>query len=98
MKRRDFIPLFGGAAGWPLATRAQQAKLPLIGYLSARSAEAEVLMLAAFREGLAATGHVEGRNVQIDFRVANDEIARLPARASIRMSRFEGKSRGLHTA
>jgi putative ABC transport system substrate-binding protein len=82
MKRREFITLLGGAAAWPLAARAQQPKLPLLGYLSARSAEAEVPMLAAFHQGLAAAGRAEGRNIEIEFRFAKGELGRLPALAA----------------
>jgi putative ABC transport system substrate-binding protein len=82
VKRRDFITLLGGAAAWPVAARAQQAKVPVIGYLSGRSAEAEVPMLAAFRQGLAATGHAEGRNVEFEFCFADGEFDRLPALAA----------------
>jgi putative ABC transport system substrate-binding protein len=71
MRRREFITLLLGSAAWPLAALAQQARLPLIGYLSGRSAETEVPFLAAFRQGLAATGFAEGRNVEIEFRFAN---------------------------
>jgi putative ABC transport system substrate-binding protein len=82
MIRREFITLMAGAAVWPIAVRAQQAKPLLIGYLSARSAEADMPMLAAFRQGLAATGHVEGGNVEIEFRFADGEVDRLAALAA----------------
>jgi putative ABC transport system substrate-binding protein len=56
MKRREFITLFGGAAAWPLKTRAQQPAMPVIGYLSVRTLKAERFLLAAFRQGLGAGG------------------------------------------
>ena len=81
MRRRDLITLLGSATAWPLAARAQQPALPVIGYLSGRSHEAETSSLAAFRKGLAETGYVEGRNVAIEFRFADGHPDRLPALA-----------------
>ena len=80
MRRRDFVTLLGAAAGLPLAARAQQ-QMPMIGYLSARSSESDVAMLAAFRRGLNEGGYVEGRNVAIDYRFGENEPSLLPALA-----------------
>ena len=74
MLRREFIVGLAGAAAWPLAADAQQRALQVIGYLSSRSAEAEIPILSAFRQGLAAVDIVEGRNVEIEFRFADGEI------------------------
>jgi putative ABC transport system substrate-binding protein len=83
MRRRDFITLLGGAAAaWPIAARPQQRPMPVVGYLSGRSREAEAPMLAGFRKGLAETGYVENRNVEIDFRFADGQLNRIPALAS----------------
>jgi len=81
LKRREVIALLGGAAAWPLGARAQQPAMPVIGYLSTRSPETDVPMLAAIRRGLSETGYVEGKNVAIEYGWGRGQYGRMQALA-----------------
>jgi putative ABC transport system substrate-binding protein len=78
VRRRQFITLLGGAVAWPLAAGAQQPAMPVIGYLHSDSPQPVARLLTAFREGLSKTGYVEGQNVAIQYRWAQNDLARIP--------------------
>ena len=79
MNRREFITLLGGAAAvWPLVARAQQPTIPVIGVLNTTSPSGRSHILAAFQEGVREAGYVEGRNVVVEYRWAQDQYDRLP--------------------
>jgi putative ABC transport system substrate-binding protein len=82
MRRRDFITLLGGGAAWPVAARAQQPGMPVVGYLNGLGQNDRPNLAAAFRRGLGETGYVEGRNLAIEYRFAENQPERLPALAA----------------
>lgn len=78
MRRREFLGILSGAAAWPVVARAQPAVTPVVGLLNAGSFESRVHLIAAFRKGLAEAGYIEGRNVSIEYRSADNQFDRLP--------------------
>src|SRR5262249_38688277 len=80
--RRKFLATLGGATAWPLAVRAQQSAMPVVGYLGSRSPDTQADRLRAFRQGLKGTGYVEGENVKIEYRWAENQVDRLPMLAA----------------
>jgi putative ABC transport system substrate-binding protein len=79
MKRRDFITLIGGAAAWPIAARAQQPAMPVVGFVRSTSLAPFQNLVVAFGQGLKEAGFVEGQNVAIEYRYAENQKERLPA-------------------
>src|SRR6266446_5145330 len=79
VRRREFIAGIGGAAAWSLAAAAQQPALPVVGFVTTRSADASVYAVAAFRKGLGESGYVEGRNVTVEYHWLEGQFDRLPA-------------------
>ena len=85
--RRELLAALGGAAAWPLAARAQQSAMPVIGFMSSRSPEDSAHLLEAFRRGLREGGFIDGENVAIEFRWARGDYSRLPTLATDLVSR-----------
>src|SRR5262245_34449567 len=82
LKRREFITMLGGAAAWPLAARAQQPKVPMVGWLNSGASGGREHLVSAFRLGLSESGFVDGKNAVIEYRWAEGQYERLPALAA----------------
>src|SRR5689334_13393207 len=81
MRRRKFVTLLGGAVAWPVVTRAEPSTMPVVGFLHIANPEPYAPMLAEFRRGLRQHGYVEGQNIRVEYRWANNQGDRLPALA-----------------
>jgi putative ABC transport system substrate-binding protein len=90
MRRLEFLAGLGGAAAWPLAARAQQSKVPVVGFLTVATSDAYRPYVTGFRQGFSEEGFVEGRNVEIEFRWGNNQSERLPDLAADLVSRKVG--------
>ncbi len=82
MKRREFIATVGGAAAWPFVAHAQQPAMPVIGFLGTRALGDDPQLLTEFRQGLKDAGYVEGQNVAMEYRFAENQYDRLPSLAA----------------
>ena len=87
MRRREFITLLGGASALPLAARAQQRTMPVVGVLSPETSDADANRMNGLRQGLKDAGYIDGENVMIEYRSAENQLDRLPALASDLVSR-----------
>ena len=87
MKRREFITLLGGAAAWPLAARAQQPALPVVGYVNGGAADAAAIYTAAFRKGLGQSSYVDGQNATVEYYWLEGQFDRVSALVAVLVRR-----------